>query len=1308
MTDDTDLLIRIRPREGSAGAYAVELELGDGGRFPGGSLTIDATALEAVLNDNPAYGELLFDALFDKTVRPGYDRAIAAAAAAGAGVSIRLLVESGATDLEATRWERMYRDRNGTPVAFATGGDTPFSRYRASQAPEPRPVATRPIQVLLVVSSPGQLPARIGAPDRSLDSVDVDREVRTFRDAVRDAAGRDDLDVRILVERQRLDPGLAAELEQEGFRILDRRPTLQAFVRELLGTHVVHFIGHGIRTRAPGPGGVRDAALLFERDGDERYEPVDAATLVERFAAAEVAPGLVFLAACHSGETDPGPHAFVGIGPRLVDAGVGAVVAMQDVIAMDTARALTTTFYADLLETGVVDRALNHARLVVYRGDSADWSVPALFSRLRRGRLFVHRELANQVIADDVALTPGPEHGVVARRLVEVPQPRLRQLPVRLLPRDFPGLIGRESEVATALDTVRAGSFMEFHGPFGAGKSVLLRHVANRVGDLVASGVVHVRNGAEPIEDLLLFLFDALYEADASLRPTDADVRRLLAACDPVIAVDDIDLPREALEDLLNAVPKGRFLLATRDRNLWGEGEVVALGGLSADAALALFEDAIGRALTPSERTAATAICAGLAGLPLYIVQAAAQAAEGRWPSPPASPPGPIGGVVRSPVAPAAIAALGPEAREVLGLIAAADAPLGTEHIEAVLELEDAGPACAELEAAGLVRRASPQYVLTEPLGQEVQADLNVPDLRQRLVAHIAAWVRQNQNSPRRVVRDLDVILAILSRAFARPEGRVASGDVDDVLRIARGAEGALILSKRWRRWQMLLDEELEIARDTHDDAGVAWALHQTGSRALALRDETTARRSLTEALRIRERLGDEAGAAVTRENLRLLDGLPTDGDREDPGEGPGVETDGKRKERTPPRWRWLRWLLGGGLLAVAVVASAALAMRPPVPPPAEHHPVPRFEPSSIDLGSVEIGSTVEAAIAISNGGDADWLISAPQLEPNLDEMVIDTDCPSSLTTDSTCTLTIRFAPAAAGERLAAVVITDNSTTGRQEIPIRGVGVPPPGEPAVAIEPGALTFDVIRPGEAASQSVTVSSVGTADVTIGAVGPIDSPDFGVVSDPCSQVVLAPGVSCEIMVEFHPTTGGDLSAILSIGDDASDAAHEVELRGTGLVLRPDIVISYDDIGRQYVGDDGRVHTEFYGTLRNIGEVDAPPFAIAAQYVDPKLEDPTAPQRATLEGIAGYPLEPVEGGLLRTFEPLPPGREIFFSADVVYPFTMQGRHVELTVVVDPCPPTAIVTACEVDEIDEANNATPPIPFDLPASVLFLERPR
>ena len=90
---------------------------------------------------------------------------------------------------------------------------------------------------------------------------------------------------------------------------------------------------------------------------------------------------LVFLESCETATRDAN-DAYRGLAPQLVKAGVAAVVAMQDLVEVKTARPFASTFYRQLLRHGQVDLACNEARDAVrtqkLRGDD----VPVLFMAL--------------------------------------------------------------------------------------------------------------------------------------------------------------------------------------------------------------------------------------------------------------------------------------------------------------------------------------------------------------------------------------------------------------------------------------------------------------------------------------------------------------------------------------------------------------------------------------------------------------------------------------------------------------------------------------------------------------------------------------------------------------------------------------------------------------------------------------------------------------------------------------------------------------------------------------------------------------
>jgi len=382
MSDEyTDILIRIRRWDEDAEAYPVEAELDDGSFFYGGQLRLDRQALLTVELDPEKYGLELFHALFSEPIRRAYDKATGRAEARTEGrLRVRLWIDDDATELHALPWERLYHMHRGQLVPLATSALTPVSRYTGLEIPEPQPITARPIRLLIAISNPRDLPP-------GLIPLDVEREIENLRQALGDLRRGGQVQVTLMPGRSGISPELRARLEDEGYQIQDGVTGLEEILRLLTGCHVFHFLGHGFFQRR-GEHGEGTAALYLEKE-DGTWDAVKDDDLVPRLAAADPLPHLVFLSACESTKRDAdAEHPFVGLGPKLVKAGVPAVVAMQDVVPMALARQLTGDFYRCLLEHGLIDRALNQARLLLFEREESDWAIPVLFMRLEKGQLF--------------------------------------------------------------------------------------------------------------------------------------------------------------------------------------------------------------------------------------------------------------------------------------------------------------------------------------------------------------------------------------------------------------------------------------------------------------------------------------------------------------------------------------------------------------------------------------------------------------------------------------------------------------------------------------------------------------------------------------------------------------------------------------------------------------------------------------------------------------------------------------------------------------------------------------------------------
>ena len=158
------------------------------------------------------------------------------------------------------------------------------------------------------------------------------------------------------------------------------------------GYHALHLIAHGAYNTRQGK------AALYLADAANNVTIVtddDFAAMLKRQLADSDPNGaerlrLVFLASCESASRDSA-NAFRGLAPKLVAAGVPAIVAMQERVSLTAAREFSRAFYRQLATHGRVDLAGNQARAALLTAGSAEAATPVVFSRLRSGKLFEQR-----------------------------------------------------------------------------------------------------------------------------------------------------------------------------------------------------------------------------------------------------------------------------------------------------------------------------------------------------------------------------------------------------------------------------------------------------------------------------------------------------------------------------------------------------------------------------------------------------------------------------------------------------------------------------------------------------------------------------------------------------------------------------------------------------------------------------------------------------------------------------------------------------------------------------------------------------
>ncbi len=328
-------------------------------------INIDTEKLKLLGADPLAYGQQLSDMLFGppgSKVYQAFDTA-RNLAAAQTSLRIRLAIQSSAPELHSIRWELLVDPINHQPLLLQE--NIWFSRFLSSQDFSPRPELDNDfLKALVVVASPNDL-----ASKWQLGAIDKPQEV------------------------QRAMTSLA-----EGGRTAARRIVPTALVggatlyniATALHTHcydVLYLVCHGALIDGHEP------RLLLEADNGTGHS-IAGQELVERLRDHGEQPRLVILASCESaGNQQDG--LLSAIGPRLAAAGVPSVIAMQGKVTTDTAAMFMTRLLREVANTGQIDRAMAIARSEIRA--RPDWWMPALFMRLKTGRLWA----ANQELPDE-------------------------------------------------------------------------------------------------------------------------------------------------------------------------------------------------------------------------------------------------------------------------------------------------------------------------------------------------------------------------------------------------------------------------------------------------------------------------------------------------------------------------------------------------------------------------------------------------------------------------------------------------------------------------------------------------------------------------------------------------------------------------------------------------------------------------------------------------------------------------------------------------------------------------------------------
>jgi hypothetical protein len=328
MADFTDFQIQFRlakklSSDGTQSTHEVLATVDGSGSWRGES-TIDYGQLAEAEQDPRQYGTRLGECLFNPAIMNALRQA---RGLQERPVRIRLWLEMGPNgergDQHGLRWERAFVVVNGKEWPLAMAPELPFSRYVPAESIDPDASDDSVFRLLVAFASPdnlapGQQPIEVDADlSKLLDGVDLLAQGRRFR-------------LVVMPGRTPISDALQARLAASQTEVIKGPSTIDSIARSVHDCHGLHIVAHGTMN----PQTQRGALVLEDKDGHRAFAFDD-----DLYPWIHPNLRVVVLQSCQSATPPPKlGRPFVGIGPRLVQLGVPAVIAMQDYVAMDDAR----------------------------------------------------------------------------------------------------------------------------------------------------------------------------------------------------------------------------------------------------------------------------------------------------------------------------------------------------------------------------------------------------------------------------------------------------------------------------------------------------------------------------------------------------------------------------------------------------------------------------------------------------------------------------------------------------------------------------------------------------------------------------------------------------------------------------------------------------------------------------------------------------------------------------------------------------------------------------------------------------------
>jgi hypothetical protein len=241
------------------------------------------------------------------------------------------------------------------------------------------------------------------------------------------------------------------------------------------------------------------------------------------------------------------------------------------------------------------------------------------------------------------------------------------------------------------------------------------------------------------------------------------------------------------------------------------------------------------------------------------------------------------------------------------------------------------------------------------------------------------------------------------------------------------------------------------------------------------------------------------------------------------------------------------------GNLALASNASNGAVSVPLSGTVAAAAPAVTASPSAVSFGSQTIGAPAATqTVTLANKGNVALALNGIAVSGAATVAIANKTCGTSLAVGASCTVTLSFAPTAAGAAAATLAVTSNAAP--LQVTISGTGTTAPVAKPALSEAGPVAFADTQVGKsAAPHTITLSNDGTAAMKIASLvlDGAQAADFTLGGTCATNASIAASASCTIDIGFKPTAAGQRAGTLVLMTDAG-TQFTVALGGTGVAV------------------------------------------------------------------------------------------------------------------------------------------------------------